>query len=393
MTVYTLGLLCLAALGHGYLWIAPVNRLHGLSGPRILIDLGTYLCLAAFLVIPLFVLWDSTTWDSADWDLQSWKRGWSATYVHLCALWGILKLVKLWWGHCPESGAHLVVRNNERFVTLPEDCLRRQHVGVFSRLLSLVPGNQVLRVSVSHKRLVIPRLHKSHEGLTIAHISDFHMSGRIGPKWFVGVCEEVNRLKPDLMTITGDLLENESCWSWLGDSLGALRAKYGVFYVLGNHDDFVDTDRTKDILTKHGLRYVSEQWEVLDCNGAPVLLAGNERPWGDQAADLSEAPQRDEQLLPLRVLLLHTPDQFSWAMNNDADLVLAGHTHDGQVRLPVLGAVACPSLYGTRYAGGVFRWDNMVMHVTRGISGKTPLRINCPPQIALLELVAPETDR
>ena len=84
---------------------------------------------------------------------------------------------------------------------------------------------------------------------------------------------------------------------------------------------------------------------------------------------------------------MHTPDQFDWAVNHGVDLALAGHTHGGQVCFPLLGAVASPSLYGTRFAGGTFRQGDTVMHVTRGISGETPLRWNCPPEIAVLELV------
>jgi predicted MPP superfamily phosphohydrolase len=70
------------------------------------------------------------------------------------------------------------------------------------------------------------------------------------------------------------------------------------------------------------------------------------------------------------------------------DLALAGHTHGGQVQLPILGVVASPSLHGTRYACGVFRRGNTVMHVSRGLGGETPFRWRCPPEIALLELTA-----
>ena len=119
-----------------------------------------------------------------------------------------------------------------------------------------------------------------------------------------------------------------------------------------------------------------------------MILAGNERPWVKNVGNLSDAPRRRADHLPLRLLFLHTPDQFHWARAHDADLVLAGHTHGGQICFPLLGAVACPSLHGTRYAGGVFRRGNSVMHVTRGLSGRTPLRWLCPPEIALLELEA-----
>lgn len=67
--------------------------------------------------------------------------------------------------------------------------------------------------------------------------------------------------------------------------------------------------------------------------------------------------------------------------------MLAGHTHGGQVQLPLLGVIMSPSLHGTRYACGVFRRGRTVMHVTRGVGGETPLRWRCPPELALLELI------
>ena len=89
----------------------------------------------------------------------------------------------------------------------------------------------------------------------------------------------------------------------------------------------------------------------------------------------------------LRVVLAHTPDQYAWSRQADADLMLAGHTHGGQVQLPWLGVIASPSLYGSRYACGVFRSGPTVMHVTRGVGGERPVRWRCPPEAALLELV------
>jgi predicted MPP superfamily phosphohydrolase len=142
------------------------------------------------------------------------------------------------------------------------------------------------------------------------------------------------------------------------------------------------------LLQEQGLTCLSGRWLETEWNGAPVLLVGNERPWGEQVAELDALPSSSASQLPLKLMLLHTPDQFTWACDLGADLALAGHTHGGQIRFPLLGPIVCPSRYGTRYACGVFRRGRTVMHVTRGIAGKTPLRLNCPPEIALLELVA-----
>jgi hypothetical protein len=88
----------------------------------------------------------------------------------------------------------------------------------------------------------------------------------------------------------------------------------------------------------------------------------------------------------LRVLLSHSPDQFPFAVQSGYDLMLAGHTHGGQIRLPGIGALIAPSWYGWRYAGGTYDLGSTIMHVSRGISGKQSIRWRCPPEIALLVL-------
>jgi predicted MPP superfamily phosphohydrolase len=96
----------------------------------------------------------------------------------------------------------------------------------------------------------------------------------------------------------------------------------------------------------------------------------------------------DDQDGQFRILLSHTPDQLSWAKEKHFDLMLAGHNHGGQIRLPYLGALITPSWYGCRYAGGLYHEPPVVLHVSRGIGGIHPIRLNCPPEIALLTLTS-----
>ncbi|MEM7479130.1 MAG: metallophosphoesterase, partial [Planctomycetota bacterium] len=82
----------------------------------------------------------------------------------------------------------------------------------------------------------------------------------------------------------------------------------------------------------------------------------------------------------------HTPDCIPWARENQCDLMLAGHTHGGQMRLPLIGPLLAPSLYGSAFASGVFYLKPTLVHVSRGIAGTHPLRLRCPPEISLLTL-------
>ncbi len=379
-------------LGHGYLWIALVNRLHGWAGPRRLIDVLTYACTAAFAMLPLLVAWQWWEWGS---DFFTAKPANPLTHFALvyclgCAMLGLGQLLAKFVRGFRDDDPQAVISKEQRFVgppqTFPPDTLQ----GLYPRLLGWVPGNQALRLAVDTKRLALPRLPQQLDGLRIVHISDLHVTGRIGPAWFQHVADVVNSLNADVIMVTGDLVENEKCRAWLNDCLGKLRAQYGVYFVIGNHDLFIDAPRTVADLTSLGLIPMGGTSVLAQWNDYPVLIAGNELPWERRLADLSQ-PEHTHAMRPLRILLMHSPDQFDWACESDGDLALAGHTHGGQICFPILGAVAAPSLYGTRFAGGTFRRGNTVMHVTRGISGETPMRWRCPPEIAVLELVRSET--
>jgi predicted MPP superfamily phosphohydrolase len=88
------------------------------------------------------------------------------------------------------------------------------------------------------------------------------------------------------------------------------------------------------------------------------------------------------------ILLSHSPDQFRWGTSEGADLIFSGHNHGGQVRLPVVGPVLMPSLYGRRYDRGFFQRKGTLLYSNQGVGAKHPLRWNCLPEVALFELRA-----
>ena len=90
-----------------------------------------------------------------------------------------------------------------------------------------------------------------------------------------------------------------------------------------------------------------------------------------------------------RILLSHTPDHIAWARAQGVDLMLSGHNHGGQIVLPVIGPVFAPSRFGVRYAGGAFWLEPTLLYVSRGLAGRHPLRINCPPELTRIVLEAP----
>ena len=130
----------------------------------------------------------------------------------------------------------------------------------------------------------------------------------------------------------------------------------------------------------HQLSALSPQPSALS-PAPPLILCGDETPWMGTHPDLSPAPAG-----AFRILLSHTPDNISWARRHDIDLMLSGHTHGGQIRLPILGPVYSPSRFDCRFASGVFWLDPTLLYVSRGLSGKEPIRYNCLPEVTKLVL-------
>lgn len=256
--------------------------------------------------------------------------------------------------------------------------------------IARLPGNQILQLSVHDMEIEIPRLSDELDGVSIAHLSDFHFTGAIGKAYFEDIVDQTLAMQPDLIAITGDLVDRNHCFDWINDTFGRLTAPAGVYYILGNHDELVDVAELHRRLAAHELVNVGGRWQEISLRESRVIIAGNELPWFYPAADLDSAPARNVDGEPLRILLAHTPDQFYWAQTHDVDLMLAGHTHGGQFRFPLVGAIVTPCRSGTRFAMGTYYRRPTVMHVGRGLSGTTPVRINCPPELTRIVLRKPE---
>jgi predicted MPP superfamily phosphohydrolase len=341
---------------------------------------------AAQLGIPvLFLVWVAANGEFAD-DSPAGTL-WLAYFI-FCWIVAALFLPKWLWYRFTRRVPAALVSSDSQMIDVTQAGTRKLVHGWKAGLLTRVPLNQVFRLEVSHKTLRLERLPRELTGLRIAHVSDLHFSGRITRAFFDRAVELVNELRPDLVAISGDICDVPACMEWIPATLGQLRSRSGTFAIFGNHDLLVNTAVLANRLKSSGVMYLGGQFQEIEVAGARVLLAGNEWPWFDAIPDLQglKSTAAPDGARALRILLSHSPDQFAWSCRHEFDLVLAGHTHGGQIRLPLIGPMACPSRYGVRFASGLFQQCNTVMHVSRGLSGLTPLRLNCPPEITLLEL-------
>jgi predicted MPP superfamily phosphohydrolase len=249
------------------------------------------------------------------------------------------------------------------------------------RWLPRLPLNGVFRVGFTDLTLAVPHLPPAWDGLTVLLLSDLHFHGTPSRLFFERVIEEVGRWPtPDVVALAGDFVDSDRHREWLGPLPGRLRATEGRFAILGNHDDHHDPDRIRDELSAAGYTVLSDRWAEATIRGVPCVVAGHEGPWLGRGPDLPPPDGR------FRLCLSHTPDNFAWGQRHNINLMLCGHVHGGQVRVPVVGSIFVPSVYGRRYDMGVFQAGGTVMVVGRGLSGKEPLRFRCDPQVIRLTL-------
>lgn len=255
-----------------------------------------------------------------------------------------------------------------------------------SRTLTRVwPWNEYCHVDVNRKPVILhPRRLRprgSSESLRILHLSDLHFIGCPGDDYYRCVVEEALREPVDLVVFTGDLIDEPDLLARAIEILQPLTSHAPSVFILGNHDWRYEFEQIRDAVEASGWKCVTDQPLLTTIRGHRVLIAGSEMPWMR-----NHPPEVVESGCDLNLLLSHSPDQFRLARRLGYDLMLSGHTHGGQVVLPVIGPVYSPSLFGVSLAAGLFPMGSLTLHVSRGLGAKDPLRWNCMPELTVLEV-------
>ena len=263
------------------------------------------------------------------------------------------------------------------------------------------------RLVVTNKEIKIRDWNPAFDGFKIAMISDIHGgSNGASAEQIRRVVETTNAQNPDVIVLLGDYVSQgmtrqpiherplKMPMRDVADNLAGLKAKYGVFAVLGNHDGWYGDSEIAAELTRVGYRVLQNEIAVIQRNGASLRLLGLKDhlkldSWISFDATVRSVVNsypKDGQIIALE----HSPDilyifNYWKHLNPDLKLMLAGHTHGGQVWLPILGAPLVPSSVGQRYAQGHVEEEGVHMFVTSGIGTSVlPFRFMVPPEVAVI---------
>ncbi len=253
--------------------------------------------------------------------------------------------------------------------------------------------------AVEQVAMDFPGLPAALQGLRIAQLSDFHLSPRVSGAYLRAQFERSVSLSPDVIMLTGDFITRaESRYhNELTELLRILRAPLGVYAVLGNHDCGVYqglfparvgsflADRTTTAVAAAGVRVLRNAAYLIEHNGAQLQLVGLDDLWGG-SCDPAAAFRDVDPALPC-IALAHNPDTVINLKDCSCRWVLSGHTHGGQVRIPLFGAPILP-VVNRRFDAGLIRVGEQWLYVNRGLGHLIPIRINCRPEITLFTLTS-----
>jgi len=240
-------------------------------------------------------------------------------------------------------------------------------------------------------------LSPAFQGLKIAHLTDFHYGKHIPSGYIEGALERAQAEEPDVIALTGDFIDRGPRHVEQAARLFRnLRAPLGVFAVLGNHDFSVHNARgvrrhpelhrtIADALSSAGVTVLRNQAVRLNRDGSGLVLAGIDDLWSRECdpctAFLDQCPHTP------RVVLAHNPQSVEQFKDHRADLVLSGHTHGGQIDLPVLGRVLL-NKKAKRWAAGLYPHNGGHLYVNKGVGFGWRFRFGVRPEVAVFTLTA-----
>ena len=242
-------------------------------------------------------------------------------------------------------------------------------------------------LTITQQDITLPNLPPALDGVTIAHLTDFHFEPDQDEQLMTKAVNAVNQLEPDIIALTGDYITQETdVFEPLMNILAKLKAKHGIYGIMGNHDGWAKPSVFfQQGFKKAGMEFLINQGTFINIRGEKMLITGTDSVWsGTVDAPACWRGHQGETV----IALVHEPDTFDHLLkDHQVDLQLSGHTHGGQCRVPLIGYAPVGVRYGRNYIYGEHAQRGSKIFVSRGL-GTVSLRVRfaCAPEVAILTL-------
>lgn len=262
-------------------------------------------------------------------------------------------------------------------------------------LIALWLYSENTTLQVNRQTITNSKLPESFDGYKIAHVSDFHNT--ISEKLTNNIVNEINNNNVDIVVITGDTLDSRRTNIKVAlNFITKLVKNNAVYYVPGNHESRIEEyEEFKKQIVDLGVNVLENKLTILTKEDAKINLLGIKDPafsykeiLDDKLIVKNEIESLEYNKDVYTILLSHRPEVFSIYVEQNIDLVMSGHAHGGQIRLPFVGGIIAPvqGLF-PKYTEGVHKENNTTMIISRGIGNSlVPFRINNKPELLLIEL-------
>ena len=309
----------------------------------------------------------------------------------LVFLWKRTKSIFSWYfrqlpSYNPEKHTAAETGINEgrrKFLRIASASLAVPPLGISTYGLIFGSRNYVLK----EVELSFPQLPENLRGLKIVHYCDIHCSQYTPKENIDKAVQMINSVDADLVLLPGDFVPRDVDYIYpCVESIKNIKAKYGVFASLGNHEEWTDPVLVTKVLTDNGIPVLRNAGMTLDIRGEKLNLLGVDDSWvgvADLDRALAMVPEGNFNLL-----MSHQPPFWDTSSKQGVDLTLAGHTHGGQFALQLIKGKISLGEFFHKYNEGLFEKDNSQLYVTTGF-GFTgpPIRFNVPPEVVVITLI------
>jgi len=245
-------------------------------------------------------------------------------------------------------------------------------------------------LNIKEYKIINQSLPTSYYGLKIVHFSDLHYGRTIKEKELINLINKINLTKPDVVVFTGDLVDKdcvltEEVKSQLENNLKNIKSTYGNYYIKGNHDTYFNSYEL--IMNNSNFINLNNNYDIITNMNKDKIFIGGAFTYNDKEPEIDIVTDHlKDNEYDYKILIMHMPDSVSY-LKNEYNLILAGHSHNGQVRLPLIGALIKAD-GAKKYYKEYYKINNTDLYISSGLgTSNINIRLFNKPSFNLYRIV------